>query len=400
MRIATIVLSLFLALYVAVLACSVGAKNGYLFDEKGQPALTDYISLWGAGRLAWDGQPAAAYDWDKHDAAQEKGLGRPLPTLSPVAYPPTFLLVVAPFAALPYLPSLLLWTLSTLAAYAAVNAAIIGRPAGAIWMSATTATVICFWLGQNGLLSAALLGAGLLLIPTRPLLAGVALGLLSYKPHMGLLIPFALAAAGLWRTLAAAALTAVAFALASLAVFGLDAWTAALDGMTRFSQFMLHTYPTPERLQTLFGALRTIGAPIGLALTLQTVLAVIAIGAVVVVWRSAAPYRLKAAMLAACLVLPTPYLFVYDMTLLTIAQAFLIAHILPHEPDRPDIYGIAFANLAVLMAISGVFPAAVLAAPALLVAIVWRLWPVLVAQFGGRGRTVELPVFFSFRRSG
>ena len=380
MRIATIVLSAFLALYVAVLGCSIGAKNGYLYDEKGQLALTDYISLWGAGRLATEGQAAAAYDWDKHDAAQAKGLGRPLPNLSPVAYPPTFLLVVAPFASLPYLPSLLLWTLSTLAAYAAVNGWIIGRPAGAIWMSATTATVICFWLGQNGLLSAALLGAGLLLAPTRPLLAGVALGLLSYKPHMGLLIPFALAAAGMWRTLLSAAVTAVLFALASLAVFGVDAWTAAFDGMARFSQFMLHTYPTPERLQTLFGALRTLGAPVGLALSLQSVLAVAAIMLVAVVWRSAAPYRLKAALLAACLVLPTPYLFVYDMTLLTIAQAFLIAHILPQEPDRPDIYGIAAANVAVTLAISGTFPMAVLAAPALLVAILWRLWPVLAGQ--------------------
>ena len=164
MRIATWVLAAFLVLYGAVLASSIGAENGFLRDEAGRPAMTDYISLWGAGRLVGEGRAAAAYDWDQHDAAQAKGLGRTPPVVAPIAYPPTFLLVIAPFAALDYLPSYLLWGAVTLAAYAAVNAMILGRAAGAIWMSATIATVICFWLGQNGLLNAALLGAGLHLV--------------------------------------------------------------------------------------------------------------------------------------------------------------------------------------------------------------------------------------------
>ena len=49
--------------------------------------------------------------------------------------------------------------------------------------------------GQNGFLTAALIGGMLSLMQKQPLLAGVCLGLLSYKPQFGLLFPIALIAA-------------------------------------------------------------------------------------------------------------------------------------------------------------------------------------------------------------
>ena len=44
-------------------------------------------------------------------------------------------------------------------------------------------------VGQNGFLTAALIGGTLYLIPIRPVLAGICLGLLTYKPQYGLLFP-------------------------------------------------------------------------------------------------------------------------------------------------------------------------------------------------------------------
>ncbi|MGN5509364.1 glycosyltransferase 87 family protein, partial [Campylobacter coli] len=52
--------------------------------------------------------------------------------------------------------------------------------------------------GQNAFLTTALMGAGLAGLETRPWLAGVAFGLLTFKPHLGLLIPVLLLLNGRW----------------------------------------------------------------------------------------------------------------------------------------------------------------------------------------------------------
>lgn len=98
-------------------------------------------------------------------------------------------------------------------------------------------------VGQNGALSAAILGMGLVLVPSRPVMAGVCIGLLSYKPHLGLLLPLALGAAGYWRTFAAAAATTVALVLATTMVFGAESWTSFIAQIPKVGEqsFNQHT---------------------------------------------------------------------------------------------------------------------------------------------------------------
>lgn len=100
------------------------------------------------------------------------------------------------------------------------------RPGAAL---AALAFPAAFWnagCGQNGFLSAALIAGGLAALERRPVLAGVLFGLMTYKPHLGLMIPLALMAGGCWRALWAAALTALGVAAASLLAFGPEAWFA------------------------------------------------------------------------------------------------------------------------------------------------------------------------------
>src|SRR6202023_3344335 len=74
--------------------------------------------------------------------------------------------------------------------------------------------------GQNGFLTAGLLGAALLSLPRRPLLSGILFGLLAYKPQFGLLIPIALLAGGQWRATISAGLTVVALMTVATLAFG------------------------------------------------------------------------------------------------------------------------------------------------------------------------------------
>lgn len=150
-------------------------------------------------------------------------------------YPPLFLLVVTPLATMPYAPALLVRQASGLAMYLAAIGTILRG------MRRNDATIRRTWLlsaiafpavfvnlghGQNGFLTAGLLGAALIAMPSRPAMAGVLFGLLAYKPQFALVIPIALLAAGQWRTVAAACLTVAALVLISSLAFGIDIWSA------------------------------------------------------------------------------------------------------------------------------------------------------------------------------
>jgi hypothetical protein len=370
---------LVVAFYAAILVMQVGKVKGWPVDDLGRPTQTDYVALWGAGRLALDGRPAAAYDWDAHRQAMADGLGR-VPKAFPFPYPPTFLALIAPFAALPYIPSLLLWGFITLALYAAAMARVIGRPEGAIWMAAPILTLANFNVGQNGFLTAALLASGLVLLRKRPITAGIMVGALSIKPHLGLLLPLAFAAAGQWRAFGSAAATVVALAVATLALWGTEPWHAFVANLSTFgASIVSDQYYVPYKLQSAYGLLHTLGMPRAGALAAHAVLAVTVAAAVTWAWTSRAAFELKAALLAVGTVMMSPYVFIYDLTMLVIAQSFIIALGLRVGFGRWDAIVLTAINVLLVMFVGVKLPTGFLASVVLTAWIVWRAWPALAA---------------------
>ncbi|HEX4079671.1 MAG TPA: glycosyltransferase family 87 protein [Rhizomicrobium sp.] len=154
-------------------------------------------------------------------------------------YPPLFFAVTALLAAMPYLASFLGWVISTCSAYAVTIGAISRRWEGVLGACASPVILLTAFGGQNGFLSAALLGGFLLFLPTRPVVSGVLLGLLTYKPQLGILIPIALIAGGQWRALSSAAVTAaLAAGLAALA-FGPGVYASFLHSLPVVSHVYL-----------------------------------------------------------------------------------------------------------------------------------------------------------------
>jgi arabinofuranan 3-O-arabinosyltransferase len=184
----------------------------------------------------------------------------------------------------------------------------------------------------------------------RPILAGICLGLLTYKPHLGLLIPIALVAGGHWRVIVVAGIVATLMALASWLAFGTAAWLAFVGNIGHTSQaFLSDGRADFGKLQTAFGLVRTLGFSEPVAWTLQAVVALCAAGAVAALWRSKANYEIKAAALSTGAMLATPYLYTYDLVVLAVPLAFLFrmgrtGGFLPHE-----LRAIALACLLILI---------------------------------------------------
>jgi arabinofuranan 3-O-arabinosyltransferase len=296
----------------------------WIYDQNGF-APTDFVNVWAAGRLVLDGHPAQAYDWDIQKQVELAVLGQNFTSYFAWHYPPPFLFVASFLAQFPYPAAFLGWVAISLLLYLAVMRAIIGRNFGLMFAAAFPMAFSNVIVGQNGFLTAALIGGTLYLMPIRPILAGICLGLLSYKPQYGLLFPFVLIAASQWRVFLSAGLTAVVLALVSWLAFGTESWHAFFHWMPMFSQaFLTEGKATWWKLQSIFSLVRYFGGSESLAWAFQWVLTASVVTVLVLMWRSRMPYTLKAAALAAGTLLTTPYLFMYDMVVLAVPVAFLL----------------------------------------------------------------------------
>jgi alpha-1,2-mannosyltransferase len=307
------------------------ALSDSFIDRNGKPIGTDFSSFYAAGSLALEGHAADAYTPATHYAREQREFGEKTPYFS-WNYPPVFLLVAAPLAALPYPLALGLFQVVGLGLYFLVIAAILAParrhdPAFARnWLlvaAAFPAVFINLGHGQNGFMTAGLLGAALVTLE-RPVLAGICIGLLSYKPQFALVIPVALLAAGRLGVIAFAALTVAVLIAVSSFCFGLESWMAFLASTEMSRKVLLEQGSVGfERLQSAFAAVRLWGGSVPLSYAVQGAVSALAIVATAWAWRVSDNRALKAALLVTATALTSPHMLDYDLVLLAPALAFL-----------------------------------------------------------------------------
>jgi len=297
----------------------------WIFDEKGLGIPTDFVNVWSAGKLVLDGHAALAYDWDIQKQVQVAVLGQGYQGNFAWHYPPPFLFVASLLAHFPYAVAFIGWAAASLVPYLAVMRGIVGRPFGLLLALAFPVVLTNTLVGQNGFLTASLIGGTLYLMPARPVLSGICLGLLSYKPQYGLLFPLVLIAASQWTVFFTASAVAVAMALASWLAFGTESWQAFFHWMPMFSQAFLTEGRAPwGKMQSIFAVVRYFGGTEPLGWLFQWIMSATVAVVLTLVWRSRISYPLKAAALASGTLLITPYLFLYDLMVLAIAMAFMV----------------------------------------------------------------------------
>jgi arabinofuranan 3-O-arabinosyltransferase len=325
-------------------------KGDFLADPQGRSIANDFVNVWAAGQLTRDGHPAAAYDWPMHKGAEVKAVGHDFDGYYGWHYPPTFLFVAAALATLPFLTAAVLWLVATLSAYAAALCGILGGRTGVLVALGFPAAIWNVTAGQNGFLTAALVGGTLGLLERRPALAGICLGLLTYKPQFGLLFPVVLIADRQWRVIAVASLTAAGLALLSWLAFGSETWQAAAHWMPVTSRVVLgEGLADWSRLQSLFGVVRSHGGSEQLAWAVQALGSIAVAAGVVWLWRSRTAFDLKAAALAAGTLLVTPYVYMYDLVVLAVAVTFLLRYALAHGFTTVDVAGLGCGAALILI---------------------------------------------------
>ncbi len=344
------VIGLALALAYLVMLAGAFLQGHFLIDGARRPIANDFVSFYAAGQMALAGDAASAYDWPLHQAAEVRALGHDFPGYYGWHNPPPFLFVVAALPLLPYLGAALAWLAGTLAAYVLALRSILPDRAGIFVALGFPAAIWNVTSGQNGFLTAALIGGTLAALERRPALAGVLLGLLTYKPQFGLLFPLALIADRRWLTIAVAAGVASLMAGASWLVFGGDTWQAFFHWLPITSHRVFDEGVADfDRLQSLYGLVRAHDGSETLAFVVQSAGSIAAALGILWLWRSRAPFDLKAAALAAATLIATPYVYMYDVTVLAVAVGFLLRYVLVRGFTTADICGLTAGAALILV---------------------------------------------------
>jgi hypothetical protein len=294
-------------------------------DAWGRPLGTDFSDVWTAGRMALDGRAPDAWNWAAHYQVQQAVHGDPHVPFYGWHYPPPFLLLASLLACLPYLAALFVWQAASLWGALKVCRAILPGRTALLAALGAPVVLVCAAHGQNGFLTAALLGAGLLLLDRRPLLAGLLFGCLVYKPQFALVVPLLLLAGGYVRAIAGAFASAALLIGATLAIWGWPVWQAFLDSLPLTRQVVIEQGETGwYKIQSPFACVRMWGGSIAFAYAVQGAMTLLAMGAVFWLTRAARPNLRNAAVCAAAM-LSTPYVLDYDLVVLGLGAAFLVA---------------------------------------------------------------------------
>ncbi len=169
-------------------------RHEWVFGAGGSPRCIDFTSMWVSGSFAGSSDPARMYDNSAWSAAWKglTGLSDCILAQGHTSYPPILLLFTYPLGLMPYALAFLVWMVATFLLYLATVYAIVPRSAAIIAALTPYTSPFNFLLGQNGFLTAGLIGLSLVFIERRPWLSGIFLGFLTYKPQFGVLFPLAL----------------------------------------------------------------------------------------------------------------------------------------------------------------------------------------------------------------
>ena len=302
------------------LAATINIVGGGFADA---PDTKDFMCFYAAGHAVAQIGAARLYDWANLLPVVQSITGQQTPYFVPWFYPPSFLLLLEPLSHLSLQAAHLVWSLGTLGLLMGTIFVLAGRLAvvGAL-------TSVLVWaelqFGQNGFLTATLLGAALWLAPRRPLVAGVLAGLLTYKPQFALMLPVLLVATQNWRAIAAAATTASAMVAASAWRYGAASWFAFFQSRGQSAHVLLSGQVLHWGiLQSPYGLLRWLGAGYSVAAAMHGLVVVGAILGIVCLCIRPYSHEVRCALTAIATALATPYVLVWDLTILGVAAAFL-----------------------------------------------------------------------------
>ena len=312
------------------LPIGIGVIGASLRGVSASKESADFAHFYTLGHLARQHQVATLYDATGLRQAHIDLVPSSAAHVFPPVYPPQVALLFAPFSIVSYEHALLVWNVLTAVLYAVIvwttwtrvsdrlaNRAMVFTAAAAfppVWSLLLT--------GQNTIIILAAIWAGWLALERgRPVIAGMAFGLLAIKPQFG--IPFAVVvlAGREWSMLGGAVASVVVQACAVWLTLGWEAF----EGFARTLPMTFGQYQVLESKPFMNHSLRSLTqlAPTWIAAPLWVALAVAVLWSTARVWRSGAPLHVRLGVVILASGLVNPHFQIYDVTILALPLLWL-----------------------------------------------------------------------------
>jgi hypothetical protein len=331
----------------------------------------DFVNVWTSGKLLLQDRLDLLYDIHGYRAFMDSLFPDSLRDHN-YSYPPPTLLYTWIFALLPYMAALALWIAATGAAFVAAARPYLKQAGIPFWVAIVTPAAIAnIWAGHYGLIIGALWLGAFHLLPRRPVLAGVMIGLMLMKPHLAILAPLILIRRGDWRAFAAAAFTVALLVGVSILLFGVEMWQTYLTRTAVVQANMVDDVGTffITMMPTVMPATAMVGIPYGWGWAIQILVALGAVAALLV-WM---PRDSRTAGLAGGVAtfLVLPYAFNYDMTVPGLAALLVLQGLDKDAPLRLSLPAALVFSLPLSVMAFSFFRIEV--GPPLLIFLLWMI---------------------------
>ena len=294
--------------------------NGYTEWQGLNPLGRDFYNFYTGGKAAWTGGVAWLYDRELY--SQNNVANGIWPDYN-FSYPPHALMLLSVFGLVPYKIGFAFWSFGSAICYITVARKFPKPDDDSIRLLTlfAPAVMISFFWGQTGMWVAALLGAGLMCVPQKPLLAGVLFGLLTVKPQLGFLLAPMLLFGGHYRVIVSAGLTTLVLCLLSVMAYGVQPWMLYVSDTLAYQAELLERSVGvfDYMVLTPYRALYLLGLPKAFCMTIHVAIMLFMLGIVWRMTREKAPWTLIISATLIGTVFMSPYFVVYDLVIVGLA---------------------------------------------------------------------------------
>lgn len=352
-RIVDRLLIVILASLVGVGAC---VYSGFVSSQG--KVCNDFAAIYVAGSLAVGGRFAEAYDVQAFSKALASFCGT-APQRMPWTYPPPFNLIAGALSLLPYGLSYLVFISVSLIAFMMILRRLCAsldhyNLARITCLPSMGITIIA---GQNGLLTAALIGLFTLFILSGRRSASLPLGLLIIKPQLATGLALLVLMQKRVRLLIFTLIVVLSLSLLTTVLMGADVWRAFAHAAGEAGAFLKNGEYQLSRMTSIYAAAFSITGSASIAFTLQIFVAVLCSLAIYHCVRLDLPLR---PLLGVSILLSygiSPYVYDYDCVAYGVSAALIAPYIFLYATVRqklpflvlswlPQLYGAYFALFA------------------------------------------------------
>lgn len=309
------------------------------------PGLTDFNAFHLAGSLALDGHLSEAYHIDEMRSAQKKLTDAE--GFMPWTYPLPFDLIASALALIPIGAAYFLFTTTSLVAFFSVLKRLVGAELFIVGFLNLPALLLNVECGQNGLLTAALVGLFCLWYLGGKKIAGIPLGLMIIKPHLIVGIGVYLVLKREWQVLGIAAIVGFVCSLLATLCFGWEMWAHFFQAIHEAGTMLKEEKYPLFRMSSAFAMVLTISHNVlwaGLSQLSSFALAL----AIIIIGVQKTPFP-RASLGIACMTNAffSPYIYDYDLLIAGLGMGLLLPEFHKHLTSSQQLLaalGLLFAQ--------------------------------------------------------